>query len=126
MHRGVEVEIHLRPDLNDDNFVARALGNLAGFRLQSERHEPLEWQVLRVNASGGHHYRLVLRHPARLLDLGFKSQLESLLRDLSEESMDQLRDRVRRAEIDGLRLVPLRSVREEVDFWEDDFWKSLG
>lgn len=127
MHRGVEVGIYLRPGLGDDNFVAQALGNLAAFRLATERDERLDWQVLRVNAPGSdHHYRLVLRHPDRVLDLGFKSGLEVILENLSHETVDQLRDRLRVAEASGLRVVPLRYVQEEVDFWQDDFWKWIG
>ena len=127
MHRGLEVDIHLRPGLADDNFVAQSLGNLAAFRLASDRNERLDWQVLRVESSGSHHhYRLVLRHPDRLLDLGFRSDLERVLDDLSDESVDQLRERLRTAEERGLRVVPLRYVRQEVDFWQDDFWNWIG
>ncbi len=126
MHRGIEVGIYLRPDLGDDNFVAEALGNLAAFRLANGRHERLEWQVLRVESSAHHHYRLVLRHPDRLLDLGFKSELEAVLNDLSDETVDRLRERLRLAEQKGLRIVPLRRVHEEVDFWQDDFWNWIG
>ena len=127
MHRGIEVGIYLRPGLTDDNFVAQAIGNLAAFRLAADRHERLEWQVLRVQASGSrHHYRLVLRHPERLLDIGFTSELERVLDDLSNESVDRLSERLGAAEREGLRLVPLRHVREEVDFWQDDFWNFIG
>ncbi len=127
MHRGLEVGIHLRPGLPEESFVAQALGNLAAFRLATRRRERLEWQVLRVEGSGGsHHYRLVLRHPDRLLDVGFRAEFEAILADLSNESVDQLRGRLAAAEKDGLRLVPLRHVREEVDFWRDDFWTYLG
>ena len=126
MHRGLEVGIYLRPGLEDDNFIARALGNLAAFRLQTERQERLEWQVLRVQGSHQHHYRLVLRHPDRVLDLGFKSQLERILDDLSQETVDELRTRLRAAEDAGLQVVELRSVPQEVDFWRDDFWNWLG
>ena len=126
MHRGVDVGIYLRPGLTADNFIAESLGNLAAFRLSAERHERLDWQVLRVEGSGHHHYRLVLRHPDRVLDLGFKSELEAILNDLSNETVDRLRERLRIAERDGLRLVPLRHVREEVDFWQDDFWNWIG
>ena len=118
--------IYLRPGLEDDNFIARALGNLAAFRLQTERQERLEWQVLRVQGSHQHHYRLVLRHPDRVLDLGFKSQLERILDDLSQETVDELRTRLRAAEDAGLQVVELRSVPQEVDFWRDDFWNWLG
>ena len=127
MHRGIEVGIYLRPGLVDDNFVAQSIGNLAAFRLAADRHERLEWQVLRVEGTGSrHHYRLVLRHPERLLDIGFRSELERTLNDLSNESVDRLYDRLRTAERDGLRVVPLRHVHEEVDFWEDDFWNFIG
>ena len=126
MHRGVEVGIFLRPGLADDDFVAQSLGNLAAFRLSSERRERLDWQVLRVEGSRSHHFRLVLRHPDRVLDLGFKSALEAILDDLSNETVDRLRERLQRAEQEGLRPVPLRRVPEEVDFWQDDFWNWIG
>ena len=126
MHRGVEVGIYLRRGLADDNYVAKALGNLAAFRLQTDRKEPLEWQVLRVEGSAGHHYRLVLRHPERILDLGFSSQLETVLRDLSNETVDELSERLRTAEASGLVPVELRTVRQEVDYWRDDFWNWMG
>lgn len=126
MHRGIEVGIYLRPGLTDDNYVATALGNLAAFRLQKDRKERLEWQVLRVEGSAGHHYRLVLRHPDRALDLGFKANLERTLIELSDETVEQLRERLRLAEKEGLGLVALRSVRQEVDYWRDDFWNWMG
>jgi hypothetical protein len=126
VHRGVEVGIYLRRGLADDNYVAKALGNLAAFRLQTDRKEPLEWQVLRVEGSAGHHYRLVLRHPERILDLGFSSQLETVLRDLSNETVDELSERLRTAEASGLVPVELRTVRQEVDYWRDDFWNWMG
>lgn len=126
MHQGVEVGIYLRPGLSDDNYVAQALGNLAAMRLQEDRKERLEWQILRVEGSRGHHYRLVLRHPERVLDLGFKSALEQVLNDLSNESVDQLRERLRMAEQAGLQAVKLRPIRQEVDYWRDDFWNWIG
>jgi hypothetical protein len=126
VHRGIEVGIYLRPDIDDDNFVAKALGNLAAFRLQTKRRERLEWQVLRVDGSAHHHYRLVLRHPERLLDIGFKPELERILQDLSDESIEQLRERLLAAEREGLQVRPLRSIHAEVDYWRDDFWNWLG
>lgn len=126
MHRGIEVAIYLRPGLADDNFVAQALGNLAAFRVAAERQERLDWQVLRVEGSGRHHYRLVLRHPDRVLDLGFKAETARALDALSNESVDQLRERLRAAEGQGLRVVPLRHVPEDVDLWQDDFWNWMG
>jgi hypothetical protein len=126
MPRGVEVGIYLRPGLNDETFVARAIGNLAAFRLQRERRERLEWQVLEVIGSRPHHYRLVVRHPERALDWGFKSDLSRILRALSERSEEELRSDLRAGLADGLREVPLRRVEDEVDFWQDDFWTWIG
>ncbi len=127
MHRGVEIGIFLQAGLHDEEFVARALGNLAAYRLQKARGEPLEWQVLRVQTSEHqHHYRLVVRHPERVLDLGFRNALEDILRDLSDESEELLRGRLGDAERNGLRVQPVRHVREEVDFWEDRFWEYIG
>ncbi len=127
MHRGVELGIFLQRGLHEEEFVARALGNLAAYRLQQERKEPLEWQVLRVQTSEHqHHYRLVVRHPDRVLDLGFRNDLERILTDLSNETEEQLHDRLRAAEREGLKLQPLRAVKEEVDFWEDKFWEYIG
>lgn len=124
--RGLEVGIHLRPGLADEMFVARALGNLAAWRLEKERSERLEWQVLRVSEGHEHHYRLVIRHPDRLLDLGLAGNLERILHDLSEESVEELHRRWEAARADGLAPVPLRSVTERSDFWQDDFWNFIG
>ncbi len=127
MHRGVEIGIFLQPNLHEEEFVARALGNLAAFRLAQERKEPLEWQVLRVQTSEHqHHYRLIVRHPDRVLDLGFRKDLERILSDLSDETEEQLRGRLQAAEREGLKAQPLRHVKEEVDFWEDKFWEYIG
>ena len=127
MHRGLEIGIFLAKGLRDEEFVARAIGNLAAYRLREARHEPLEWQVLRIETSSRqHHYRLVIRHPDRLLDLGIKKDLAGLLRDLSDETEEQLHRRFDEAEHAGLRAVPVRRVKEEVDFWQDDFWRFLG
>ncbi len=127
MHRGVEIGIFLQPHLREEEFVARALGNLAAYRLQQERKEPLEWQVLRVQTSEHqHHYRLVVRHPDRALDLGFRKDLERLLSELSDETEEQLHGRLEAAEREGLKPQPIRRVKEEVDFWEDKFWEYIG
>ena len=127
MHRGVEIGIFLQPRLHEEEFVARALGNLAAYRLQQERKEPLEWQVLRVQTSEHqHHYRLVVRHPDHVLDLGFRKDLERILSELSDETEEQLRGRYDEAERKGLRAQPVRRVTEEVDFWEDKFWEYIG
>jgi len=127
MHRGVELAIFLQRNLQDEEFVGRALGNLAAYRLQQERKEPVEWQVLRVQTSEHqHHYRLVVRHPDRVLDVGFRKDLERILSGLSDESEEQLRGRLEAAEREGLKVQPVRHVKEEVDFWEDRFWEYIG
>ncbi len=127
MHRGVEVGIFLRPGIEDDNFVAEALGNLAAYRLAGQRNERLRWQVLRVQTSHAHHhYRLVVCHPERVLDLGLKAELGKVLRDLSEQTIEQLRGQLLAAVRAGLQLIKLRRVEEEVDFWRDDFWNWIG
>jgi len=84
MHRGIEIGLHLKPGLGDENFIAHAIGNLAAFRLQQERGETLTWQVLRVEGSDGHHFRLVIRHPDRVLDAGITQNLKRLLDSLSD------------------------------------------
>ena len=97
MHRGLEIGRHLRPGLANEEFVAEAIPNLAAFRLQQERGEPLVWQMLRVELSGSHHYRLVIRHPDRLLDLGIA--LDRAVDDRSEERKargKRFRDTVRK------------------------------
>lgn len=126
MHRGLEVGIHLTPGVPEEGFVAMALGNLAAAALRDRRAEPLEWQVLRVEGSTSHHFRLVIRHPERILDLGIKHDLAGILKDLSDESVDQLRERYEAARRAGLQPVPLRTVKEDVDFWQDPFWTALG
>lgn len=126
MHRGVEVEIGLAAHLPNDGFVAEALGNLAAFELAARRQERLDWQILRVETSGSHHYRIILRHPDRALDLGFAHELGQILHSLSEESVASLRQRYEAAQRSGLKPVPLRHVRESVDFWRDDFWNWIG
>ncbi len=126
MHRGIEVGLHLRPGMTDDNFVAQAIGNVAAFRLQHERREPLTWQVLRVDGSGAHHYRLAIRHPDRILDAGIGYDLKRLLDSLSDETVEELRRRYDDAQREGLKPVPLRHIHESVDLWQDDFWNWRG
>lgn len=123
MSRGLEIGLHLNPNLPDENFVAGALGNLVAFRLQEERGETLQWQVLRVVGTGPHHYRLILRHPQRTLDLGLSGDLKRLLESVSEMSPAQLREALGSAEDRGLKPVPLRTVEETADLWEDNFWQ---
>ncbi len=127
MRRGIEIGIYLQPGLHDEEFVAYALGNLAAYRLLQARREPLNWQVLRVQTSEHqHHYRLVVRHPDRILDVGIRKDLEHILEELSNETEGQLRRRLHAAERDGLKPAPLRHVQEAVDFWEDRFWEYIG
>ncbi|MGB6442335.1 MAG: hypothetical protein WBF81_03470 [Thermoplasmata archaeon] len=126
MHRGIEVGLHLQPGLTDESFVGTAIGNLAAYRLQRERGEPLVWQVIRIESTRNHHFRLVIRHPERVLDVGMRGDLERILNDLSDESVDELHVRYEAAQQAGLKPVPLRHLHEEVDFWTDDFWNWLG
>jgi len=116
----------LRPGLGDENFIAEAIGNLAAFELQKERGESLEWQVVRVEGSSSHHFRLVLRHPDRALDVGIGHGVRQRLDSLSDETVDELRRRFAAAERNGLKPNRLRHVHESVDYWQDDFWNWLG
>jgi hypothetical protein len=125
-HRGIEIGLHLTPGMSDENFVAEAICNLAAFRLQKDRGELLAWQVLRVDRSNSHHYRLVIRHPERVLDLGIKNDLKPILDALSAVTVDELHRQFTAAAAEGLKPVPLRQVHEDVDFWRDDFWNWIG
>jgi hypothetical protein len=127
VHRGIEMAIHLRAGLPEEGYVALAIGNLAAFRLERQREEKLLWQVIRVDSPGGkHHYRLVIRHPDRVLDVGLTHDLSRQLDELSAETVDELRSRFEAAQREGLRPVPLRHLTETVDFWKDDFWNWFG
>jgi hypothetical protein len=126
MAKGIEVQIYLRPHLPDETFVASALGNLAAWTLASQRKEHLEWQVVRVDGGPGHHYRLIVRHPDRWLDLGVRSDLGRILEGLSNEDVASLERRLSAAKSEGLEPRPLRRVRDQVDFWQDNFWNSIG
>jgi hypothetical protein len=125
-YRGIEVGLHLKPGMDDENFVAEAIGNLAAFELQHKRGESLTWQVVRVESQNSHHIRLVIRHPDRVLDLGIKDDLKPILDSLSDETVEELRARYDTARLAGLSPTPLRHVHEDVDFWRDDFWNWLG
>jgi hypothetical protein len=103
-----------------------AIGNLAAFRLQRERAETLVWQVIRIDRTNSHHYRLVIRHPERILDVGLASDLKRILDGLSDESVEELHRRFTDAQREGLTPVALRHLQEEVDFWRDDFWNWFG
>lgn len=126
MHRGIEIGIHLSPGLSDDNFVALALGNLAAHLLQKARGETLEWQVLRIEETRTHHYRLVLRHPDRVLDVGLMRDLKGTLDSLAQESVEELRQKYHVAQAEGLKSVTLRTLHEVPDYWRDDFWNWMG
>jgi hypothetical protein len=126
VHQGLEVDLHLREGLANDGFVAEALGNLAAYELARRRGEPLVWQVLRVELGRDHHFRLIVRHPERRLDLGFTHDLRGILHSLSAQSVEGLRTQLAEAEAHGLKLVRLRHIREQVDYWHDDFWNWIG
>ncbi len=112
--------------MTDENFVGTALGNLAAFRLQQERGETLLWQVIRIEGASSHHFRLVIRHPDRVLDIGIRTDLKRILDSLSDDTLEDLRSQFEVAQRDGLKPVALRHLHEEVDFWRDDFWNWLG
>ncbi|MGI0053746.1 MAG: DUF2004 domain-containing protein [Thermoplasmata archaeon] len=127
MARGIEVAIHLTPGPTDTDVIAGRLGNLAAFRLGRHRGEALQWQVLRVVESDGKHFfRLIVRHPDRVLDIGIHRDLARLLEEISSDSPEQLEAAVRVAESEGLKRVPVRTIRYEVDYWRDDFWNWIG
>jgi hypothetical protein len=127
MSRGIEVAIHLTPGPTDTDSIATDLGNLAAFRLGQRRGEPLEWQILRVVESGGQHfYRLIVRHPQRILDIGIHTDLGRILEDISKSPPAELKEAVRAAESEGLHKVPIRTIHYEVDYWRDDFWNAIG
>ncbi len=123
MHRGVEVAVHLSPELDDPDAIASALGNLAAYRLAQQRGERLVWQVLRVVESDGKHfYRLLIGHPDRLLDVGIHDDLRGQLDALSAMRPEELQAALRAAVAAGLTPVPLRQVEYQSDYWRDDFW----
>ncbi len=127
VNRGIEVGIHLTPGLPNPDSVAVALGNLAAFSLEKERHEQLQWQVIRVEHSDGdHHYRLILRRPFRLVDAGLGTALARTLDRLSQQTPEGLRILFDQAKSQGLHVVELRSVDNEVDYWTDPFWTWFG
>jgi hypothetical protein len=124
--RGLEIGLHLKPGLPNEDFVAVAIGNLAAYRLQQKRGESLTWQILRVELSNSHHFRLVIRHPERALDLGIEHDVKFELDALSNETVEELKTRFEAAQGEGLQPSPLRHVHETVDYWRDDFWNWLG
>ncbi len=126
MARGLELDLHLRPGLPNDGFIAEAIGNLAGYTLAARRGERLGWQVLRVETATGHFYRLIVRHPERALDLGIGHELRAILDGLSRETPEGLRARFDSAQREGLKPIRLRHIKQTVDVWRDDFWNWLG
>ena len=96
MERGLEFDLRLAPGHRHETFFAQALGSLAVDRFQSERGEPLQWQVLRIDEWHLHHFRLVVRRPTWLLDLGLHHQVRRTLEDLSREDEEELAARFRR------------------------------
>ena len=93
MRKGIEIAIYLNAGLKDEDLVALAIGNLAAYRLQKDRGEQLNWQILlHVGGSSGHHFRLIVHHPERILDIGIKADLSRILENLSNETMDQLQE----------------------------------
>jgi hypothetical protein len=127
MNRGIEVAIHLTPGPTDTDRIAMCLGNVAAYRLGLQRGERLDWQVLRVQESGGKHfYRLLVRHPERVLDLGIRTDLARILDEVSANTPTELEESLQKARSEGARVIPLRTVQYEVDYWRDDFWNWIG
>lgn len=121
--RGFELDLGLRPGLDDENAVAVALGNLAASELQRARNEPLEWKIVRVEEVGGrHHFAILVRHPKRLIDAGIHPQLRRILETLSTLSETELQSRFDRARSQGLQPIPLTHTEEQIDFWVDKDW----
>jgi hypothetical protein len=120
------IGLHLKPGLANEEFVGVAIANLAAYELQRERGETLHWQVLRIESSNSYHFRLVIRHPDRVLDVGIGKNLKQILDSLSDGTEDELRTRFEAAQRAGMRPVALRHLHEDVDFWRDDFWNWIG
>ena len=81
---------------------------------------------MRVEGSRTHHFRLVIRQPERVLDIGFEHNLKQLLESRSNETVNELRKRFDVAEREGLKPTRIRHVHESVDLWQDDIWNWLG
>ena len=127
MSEGIELEIEVRTGVANEEFIAVAIGNIASYNLSRERNEGLQWQILRVDENGRHHhYRVVLRHPEKALDIGLKHALEKELKRLSSLSVEELRSEYVKCEKDGLKPSRLRHVSEHPDTWNDDFWNWIG
>lgn len=126
MASGVELDLGVREGTPNEDFIAMAVANIAAFSLEKERGEGLQWQVIRVDAEGHHHFRLVVRHPDRALDLGLKHALERELDRLSSMDAAAVRKEYERCGREGLKPSRLRHVSEHPDVWRDDFWNWIG
>ena len=126
MSEGIELDIAVRKGTTDENFIAVATGNIAAFDLSRERKETLQWQILRIDEQGHHHFRLILRHPEKSLDIGLKHALETELKKLSSMDVEAVRKEYERCTKEGLKPSRLRHVSEHPDTWNDDFWNWLG
>ncbi|MEM3852404.1 MAG: hypothetical protein QXP70_05330 [Methanomassiliicoccales archaeon] len=124
--KGIEIGLHLSRDLKDEAFVAEALGCLACFKLSKERGEELQWQIFRVTGGSEHHFRLVVRHPSKLIDISLRKKLEDSMEELSSLSEPQLADAFNSAVREGMKTPPLREVKEDLDIWNDSFWNWFG
>ncbi len=127
MSTGIELDIEVRNGVANEEFIAVAIGNIASYNLSRERNEGLQWQVLQVDVNGHHHhYRLVLRHPEKTLDIGLKHALEKELTRLSSLDEEGLRSEYVKCEKDGLKPSRLKHVSDHHDTWNDDFWNWIG
>jgi hypothetical protein len=125
--RGLDVAFRLEGDPRALDGVAEAAGNLAAAKVAADRKEPLDWRIFRIDQlDGGLHYRLAVRHPARLLDLGLEKQLRQELARRCTEPPERLLEEYRAARARGLPGVALRAVPETVDYWADPLWVRIG
>ena len=121
--KGIELSFGLAPGLQDEDAVAQALANLAGWELSRIRKERLEWRILRVVEVGqGHHFLLLLRHPDRTFDFGLSGALKQELEVLRMLSEPDLMARFAAAFTQGLRPQAVEVQREKADYWLDEDW----
>lgn len=127
MARGLDVAFRLEGDPLRVDEVAEAAGNLVAAEVGTARKEKLEWRIFRIDQlDGGRHYRLAVRHPARVFDIGLEGQLRQQLAHRCTEPPEALLEEYARARQAGLEAVPIRAVPETVDYWADPLWVRMG
>ncbi len=127
MSRGLDVAFRLQGEPAQLDAVAEAAGNLAAVGVAAAREEPLEWRIFRIDQlDGGSHYRLAVRHPARLFDLGLERDLRQELARCCAEPPEELLGRFAAARRGGLAAVAIKAIPETVDYWADPLWVRIG